>query len=171
MSKAVVAIVDDLYEDLELWYPLLRMEEEGWKVTIAGPEEGKLYHGKYGYPCTGDGAIEDINSNAYDVLLLPGGLAPDKLRRDPDVLRLTKEFNTQGKVIAFICHAGWIPVSAKIVEGKKVTSTIGIKDDMENAGAIWVDEPTVIDGNLVSSRGPKDLPLFTKAIIDTCKKK
>ena len=169
MSKSVVAFVEDFYEDLELWYPVLRMEEEGWKVTIAGLEEGKVYHGKYGYPCKGDGSIEDINGSAYDVLLLPGGMAPDKLRRDSHVLRLTQEFNKDNKVIAFICHAGWIPISARIVEGRRVTSVIGIKDDMENAGALWVDEPVVVDGNLISSRGPRDLPLFAKTIIETCR--
>lgn len=167
--KKILAFVDDIYEDLELWYPKLRLEEEGHTVVIAGPVANRNYSGKHGYPCTSAADIADVKSSDFDALLVPGGFAPDKLRRDANVLRLTREFNEQGKVIAFICHAGWILISADILRGRTATSTVGIKDDMTNAGAEWVDEALVIDGNLISSRTPVDLPVFGKAVVDALK--
>ncbi len=164
--KRILAFVDDIYEDLELLYPKLRLEEEGWEVLVAGPEAGKTYRGKHGYPCEADAAIANMASADFDALLIPGGFAPDKLRRDPKVLSLTREFNEQEKPIAFICHAGWICISADILRGKSTTSTVGIRDDMRNAGAEWVDEALVIDGHLISSRTPKDLPVFAKALVE-----
>lgn len=164
--KKILAFVDDIYEDLELWYPKIRLEEEGWEVLVAGPKSNRVYSGKHGYPCTATIDIADVESAKYDALLVPGGFAPDKLRRDPNVLRLVREFHEQGKVIAFICHAGWILISAGILKGRTATSTVGIKDDMINAGAEWVNEALVVDGNLVSSRTPADLHLFGKAIVD-----
>lgn len=164
--KKILAFVDNVYEDLELWYPKIRLEEEGWKVTVAGPQSNTIYKGKHGYPCKSDVDIADVEATHYDALLVPGGFAPDKLRRDHNVLRLTQDFDAQGKPIAFICHAGWILISADILKGKRATSTVGIKDDMINAGAKWVDEPLVVDGHLISSRTPVDLPLFAKAIVD-----
>lgn len=158
--------VDHVYEDLELWYPKLRLIEEGAEVIVAGPEANKIYEGKNGYPCKSDASYNDMNEKDFDGLVIPGGFAPDKLRRDKKVLELTKQFNDSGKLIAHICHAGWITISAKIMKGYKCTSTPGIKDDIENAGAIWLDEPVVIDRNMVSSRRPDDLPYFCKAVID-----
>ncbi len=166
MSKRVVALVADLYEDLELWYPKLRFEEAGWKVTIAAPEEEQTYRGKHGYPCFSDASVADVNSSAFDLLLIPGGYSPDRLRQEQDVLRLTREFHDAGKPIAFICHGGWVLVSAKILSGRRLTSYVAIKDDMVNAGATWVDEPVVVDGHLISSRTPADLPQFARAAID-----
>ena len=163
--KRILAFVDDIYEDLELWYPKLRLEEEGWKVVVAGPESGRVYAGKHGYPCKADAAIKEVRSQDFHGLLVPGGFAPDKLRRDPDVLRLTREFNEAKKPIAFICHAGWILISANILRGKRATSTVGIKDDMANAGAIWSNEALVVDGHLISSRTPADLHVFAKAFV------
>ncbi len=164
--KRILAFVDDVYEDLELLYPKIRLEEEGWQVTVAGPEAGRTYKGKHGYPCRADAAIADMASGDFDALLIPGGFAPDKLRRDPKVLSLTREFDAQQKPIAFICHAGWICISADILRGKTATSTVGIRDDMRNAGADWVDEALVIDGHLISSRTPKDLAVFAKALVE-----
>ncbi len=164
--KRIVALVDDVYEDLELWYPRLRAEEEGARVIVAGPEAGKLYAGKHGYPCKADVSIGSVASRDFDALLVPGGFAPDKLRRSLHVLGLVQEMNAAGKLIAFICHAGWVLISAGILRGRRATSTIGIRDDMVNAGAIWVDEAVVTDGNLVSSRTPADLPAFGRAIIE-----
>ncbi len=164
--KRILAFVDDIYEDLELLYPKIRLEEEGWEVIVAGPEAGRTYRGKHGYPCRADAAIADMASRDFDALLIPGGFAPDKLRRDPKVLALTREFNEQGKPIAFICHAGWICISADILHGRTTTSTVGIRDDMRNAGAEWVDQALVIDGHLISSRTPKDLPVFAKALVE-----
>lgn len=157
--------VDDLYEDLELWYPKLRMIEAGAAVFVAGPESGAVYKGKNGYPCKSDVAIDNVRESDFDALIIPGGFAPDKLRRLDKVKELTKQFHDKKKLIAHICHAGWIPISAGIVRGFKVTSTPGIKDDLINAGAEWIDEPVVIDRHQVTSRRPDDLPEFCRAII------
>jgi protease I len=164
--KTIAAVVDDIYEDLELWYPRLRLEEEGWKVVVAGPVAGKTYAGKHGYPCRADIAFSDLHASDFDGLLVPGGFAPDKMRRDAHVLKLTREIAGAGKLVAFICHAGWVLISAGILKGKRATSTVGIRDDMVNAGALWEDAALVIDGNLVSSRTPVDLPQFAKGMVD-----
>ena len=164
--KHVLALVDHVYEDLELWYPKIRVEEAGWEVVVAGPEAGVTYVGKHGYPCVSDVAISETLESDFDGLLLPGGFAPDKLRRDAHVLDMTRTFDAAKKLIAFICHSGWIPISAGILKGRKATGTIGIKDDLVNAGAEWVDAPLVVDGHLMSSRTPLDLHVFGKAIVE-----
>ena len=165
MQKTILAFLDDIYEDLELWYPRLRLEEAGFTTRLAAPEI-KSYTGKHGYPAVADLKIADARSSDFAGLLIPGGFMPDKLRRDAKVLSLTREFFEQGKLVAFICHGGWIPISAKILRGRRATGSRGIKDDLENAGAIWVDEPVVVDGNLVSSRTPKDLAPFARAMVE-----
>lgn len=164
--KRIAAVVDDIYEDLELWYPRLRLEEEGWKVVVAGPAAGKTFSGKHGYPCRSEAAFTDLHAADFDGLLVPGGFAPDRMRRDPHVLQLCRDIHAAGKLLAFICHAGWVPISAGILRGRRATSTVGIRDDMVNAGVSWVDAPLVVDGNLVSSRTPADLPLFAKGMVD-----
>jgi len=164
-GKKILTFVEDLYEDLELWYPKLRLEEEGMIVTIAGPQIDRIYHGKNGYPCRADMSIIDINCKEYSGLVIPGGFAPDKLRRLPEVLNLTRHFMESNKLIAHICHGGWIPISAGIVSGFRCTSTPAIKDDLINAGATWIDESVVVDRNMISSRRPADLPYFCKEII------
>ena len=164
MQNVLLAFLDDIYEDLELWYPKLRLEEAGYTVRLAA-RENKIYVGKHGYPATADLLLEQARSDDFAGLIIPGGFMPDKLRRDPKVLSLTREFFEHGKLVAFICHGGWIPISAKILRGRRATGSRGIKDDLENAGAIWVDEPVVVDGNLVSSRTPADLPHFARAIV------
>jgi len=169
-GKKVLMFVDDVYEDLELWYPKLRLIEEGAIVVVAGAEANKVYEGKNGYPCKSDASYNNVEEKDFDGLVIPGGFAPDKLRRIPKVLELTKQFNDSGKLVAHICHAGWITISAKIMKGYKCTSTPGIKDDVENAGAIWIDESVVIDRNMVSSRRPDDLPDFCKGIIEVLSK-
>ena len=163
MSKNLLAFVGDIYEDLELWYPKLRVEEAGFGMKLAG-EELRTFAGKHGYPAAADLLIAQARSADFVGLLIPGGFMPDKLRRNPHVLRLTREFDKQGKLVAFICHGGWIPISAKILKNKRATGSLGIKDDLENAGAVWVDEPVVQDGNLLSSRTPKDLAPFAAAL-------
>jgi protease I len=163
-NKTLLAFVDDIYEDLELWYPKLRLEEAGYAVRCAAPEL-KTYAGKHGYPATADLVLREARSQDFCGLLIPGGFMPDKLRRDAQVLSLTREFCEQGKLVAFICHGGWIAISAKILQGKRATGSRGIKDDLENAGAIWVDEPVVVDGNLISSRTPRDLAPFALAMV------
>jgi len=165
MPKTLLTFVDDIYEDLELWYPLLRLQEAGFATRIAALQL-RAYTGKHGYPATSDLLLADARSQDYCGLLIPGGFMPDKLRREPHVLALTRQFFEEGKLVAFICHGGWIPISARILRGKRVTGSLGIKDDLENAGAIWVNEPVVIDGNLISSRTPRDLAPFAKAMVD-----
>ena len=165
MQKSLLAFVDDIYEDLELWYPKLRLEEAGFQTRLAA-NELKTFAGKHGYPARADLLLKDARSEDFAGLLIPGGFMPDKLRRDAKVLSLTREFFAAGKMVAFICHGGWIPISAKIIQGRRVTGSRGIKDDLENAGGIWVDEPVVVDGPLISSRTPLDLAPFAKAMVD-----
>jgi protease I len=165
MAKTLLTFVEDIYEDLELWYPRLRLQEAGYATHIAAPEI-RTYAGKHGYPAKSDLLLTDARSTDFCGLLIPGGFMPDKLRRDDKVLSLTREFFEQGKLVAFICHGGWIPISAKILRGKRVTGSRGIKDDLENSGGIWVDEAVVVDGNIISSRTPRDLAPFAKAMVD-----
>ncbi|RUS48349.1 type 1 glutamine amidotransferase domain-containing protein [Cohnella sp. AR92] len=165
-KKNVVCLVDDEFEDLELWYPVYRAREEGASVVFAGPEKGRKHIGKYGVPAVADLSYEELDANRFDGLLVPGGWAPDKIRRDSRVLEFVRRMDEAGKPIGQICHAGWVLISAKILKGRKVTSTPGIRDDMENAGAEWFDEAVVIDRNLISSRRPPDLPEYAKAFCD-----
>lgn len=164
-GKTIIVLTHELFEDLELWYPVHRLREEGARVLLAGPEKGATYKGKNGVPATTDVAIRDIEVNGIDGVVIPGGYAPDKLRRMPETKTLVKQADESSKPIAMICHAGWVPISAKIVEGRKVTSVGAIKDDLVNAGAQWVDEAVVVDKNLVSSRTPDDLPVYVKSYI------
>lgn len=165
-GKKVIALVDDEFEDLELWYPVYRVREEGAEVHLAGLEKGKTYVGKYGVPATAEYSWDELNAADYDGILVPGGWAPDKIRRYSAVLKLVQDFNEAKKPIGQICHAGWVLISAKILNGVTVTSTPGIRDDMENAGAIWKDEPVVTDGHIISARRPPDLPPYGKAFSD-----
>ncbi len=157
--------VADQYDDLEFQYTRVRLLEEGAQIVVAGEKAKESYKSKHDFPQVADIAIEKANTKDYDALFIPGGYAPDKLRRIPKAIELTKEFFDQGKLVAFICHAGWIPASAKILKGMKCTSFFCIKDDLINAGAQWIDEPVVVDKNLISSRTPADLPIFLPEII------
>jgi len=165
MQKILLTFVDDNYEDLELWYPKLRLEEASYATRLAALEI-KTFKGKHGYPAKSDLLLGEARSADFCGLLIPGGFMPDKLRRDAKVLSLAREFFEQGKLVAFICHGGWIPISANILKGKRATGSLGIKDDLENAGAIWVNEPVVVDGNLISSRTPVDLAAFARAMVN-----
>ncbi|MFC4559524.1 type 1 glutamine amidotransferase domain-containing protein [Virgibacillus kekensis] len=165
-DKKIIALVENDFEDLELWYPVLRLQEEGAKVDLIGKEANKKYIGKYGVPAESAYAFSDINIDSYDAILVPGGWAPDKLRRYPEVLDFVRAMDKAEKPIGQICHAGWVLISADILKGRKVTSTPGIKDDMANAGATWVDEPVTVDGHIFSSRRPPDLPPYVKAFAD-----
>jgi protease I len=164
-GKLVLMFVDDIYEDLELWYPKLRLIEAGAEVTIAGPKAGQKYAGKHSYPCVSDTAIAEMRESDFDGLVVPGGFMPDKLRRDPKVLQLTRDFAEAKKLVAAICHGGWIPISAGVYRGVRVTGSPGIKDDLVNAGAVFEDSPLVVDRNFVSSRKPDDLPEFCRGIL------
>jgi protease I len=164
-GKRVLMFVDDIYEDLELWYPKLRLIEAGAEVTIAGPKAGQKYAGKHSYPCVSDATIAEMRESDFDGLVVPGGFMPDKLRRDPKVLQLTRDFAEAKKLVAVICHGGWIPISAGVYRGVRVTGSPGIKDDLVNAGAVWEDNALVVDRNFVSSRKPDDLPEFCRGIL------
>ncbi len=166
----IVNLVHKDFEDLELWYPVLRLREEGITVHLAGEEPGKVYKGKNGLAAEADIGFSDLDPSAYDGVLVPGGWAPDKLRRYKEVLQFIQSMNEQNKPIGEICHAGWVLISAGILEGRRVTSTIGIMDDMKNAGAHWSDEPVIIDKNLISSRKPVDLPIYMIKYIDLLNK-
>ena len=163
-SKTILFFAGPLYEDLELWYPKIRLEEEGARTVVAGTGE-KTYQGKCGYPLTVDTGVDQISAADFDGLVIPGGYAPDIMRRSQKLLQLTREIYQAGKPVAFICHAGWVPISAGIVRGKRGTSVGAIKDDLVNAGMLWEDSAVVVDGNLISSRTPADLPQFMKALI------
>lgn len=165
-KKRFLMFVDDVYEDLELWYPKLRLIEAGARVTVAGPESAKTYSGKHGYPCRADAAIRDMRAADFDGVVVPGGFMPDKLRRDPAVLQLVRDFAQAEKLVAAICHGGWIAISAGVYRGVRVTGSPGIKDDLVNAGAVWQDAPVVVDRHFVSSRKPDDLPDFCRAILE-----
>src|SRR6202161_1424057 len=156
----VLVFAADLFEDMELLYPVARLQVEGATVTVAGLDDAPLT-GKKGYgPFAVDTTVDQVKEADFEGLVIPGGFAPDKLRRSPAVLDLVRAFDTAGKPIAFICHAGWVPISAKILKGRRATSFSAIKDDMENAGVHFIDASVVVDGNLISSRTPADLPDF-----------
>jgi protease I len=163
MSTILILVHND-YEDLEVWYPKLRLEEAGYTVKMAGLGEAS-YRGKHGYPCPVDGHVKDFDAKSLAGIVAPGGWAPDKLRRDADVQARIRELNDANKMVATICHGPWILISAGIVRGRRLTSTVGIRDDVVNAGAEWVDQPAVIDRNIVSARVPKDLPAFAQAML------
>ena len=163
-GKTVLFFVGPQYEDLELWYPKIRLEEEGAKTVVAGLGE-KTYLGKRGYPITVDSVVDDLYPEVYDGLVIPGGYAPDLMRRSEKLLGVTRVIAEAGKPVAFICHAAWVPISAGLLKGRRATCVRAIRDDVVNAGATYLDEPVVVDGNLISSRTPADLPAFCRAII------
>lgn len=164
-GKQILILTGEIYEDLELWYPKLRLEEAGASTVVAGPKAQTLYNGKHGYPCVSDAAIDQMKEPDFDALVVPGGFMPDKLRRDQVVLDLVRAFDSAAKPIAAICHGGWIPISAGVLRGVRVTGSPGIKDDLVNAGATYEDADVVVDRHHVSSRRPDDLPAFCRALI------
>lgn len=164
-GRRVLIFAASYYEELELWYPKIRLEEEGVATVVAGVGE-PTYLGKRGsYPVTVDAHVNDVHARDFDGLVIPGGYAPDILRRHEKVLSLTRDIFTAGKPVAFICHAGWVPISAGILKGRRGTSVGAIRDDLVNAGMQWEDAPVVVDGNLISSRTPADLGHFMKAFL------
>ena len=161
----VAVLAEEIYEDLELWYPVLRLREAGAEVKIVGPRAGEVYKSKHGYPAKADLGMDEANPAEFSAVVIPGGYAPDRMRRHAAMLNFVRAMHEAGKPVAFICHAGWVPISAGIVRGRTVTSVSAIKDDLVNAGARWVDQEVVIDGNLITSRTPPDLPAFCRELI------
>jgi protease I len=164
-GKKVAVLVENMYQELEVWYPLLRLREAGAETFTVGKEAGKTYTSKVGYPVVADRAWDSVSAGELDALVVPGGYAPDILRRYPEVLKLVRDVDAAGKVVAAICHAGWVLCSAGILKGRRATCVSAIKDDLVNAGARYADEEVVVDGNLVTSRIPTDLPAFCREII------
>jgi protease I len=163
-QKKVAILAEEIYEDQELWYPYLRLKEAGYDVQIVAPEK-KIYHSKHQYPISADIAVAEAKVEDFIGVIVPGGYAPDHLRRYPKILNFVREIFENNGLVAAICHAGWVLASAGILEGKNATCFIAIKDDMINAGANFIDQEVVIDNNLVTSRTPRDLPAFLPAIL------
>jgi protease I len=164
-GKRILIFAGPMFEDIELLYPLYRLREEGAEVVVAGLGERK-YDGKKGHPVECETDVEMVSAEDFDAVVIPGGYLPDHLRRSKKVLAIVREAHAAGKTVAAICHAGWVPVSAGIARGKRMTSYWSIRDDLENAGAEWIDEEVVVDGNLITSRQPADLGAFCRAIIE-----
>ncbi|UCG11504.1 MAG: type 1 glutamine amidotransferase [Deltaproteobacteria bacterium] len=164
-GRRLIVLVEDLYQELEVWYPLLRMREEGAEVTTVGTEAGVTYKSKTGYPVTSDAASRDVDISGYDGVIIPGGYAPDLMRRHAATVELVRDAFEQDKVVAAICHAGWMLTSADILKGRKVTGFFAIRDDLVHAGAEYEDAEVVVDGRLITSRKPDDLPAFCREII------
>ncbi|MBM3249663.1 MAG: type 1 glutamine amidotransferase [Candidatus Omnitrophica bacterium] len=162
--KRIAVLVEEAYQVLEVWYPYLRLREEGFQTVLVGTGK-KAYKSKDGYPAEEELAIKDADPADFDAVVIPGGWAPDFLRRSPEVLNLIRDMDKQGKVIASICHGGWVLASAGILRGRTVTSFSAIKDDVVNAGAKFLDQEVVVDKNLITSRNPCDLPAFCREII------
>jgi len=169
-GKKVAVLAENQYEDQELWYPVVRLREAGASVTIVGSGSAPQYTSKHGYPVKADTDTRTAKASEFDAVVIPGGQAPDLMRRHPSLVGFVRDAYQQGKVVAAICHAGSVLVSAGILKGKKATSFFSIKDDMIAAGADYRDEPVVQDGNLITSRQPADLPKFLPAIISTLAK-
>jgi protease I len=170
-GKRVAILAENMYQEMELWVPCYRLREEGAEVQVVGSGGAKSYASKHGYPVTVDVQAEQVTAEEFDAVVIPGGFAPDLMRRSPAMVKLVRDAAAQGKVVAAICHAGWMPVSAGILRGKRATSFFSIKDDMVNAGATWVDQEVVVDGNLITSRKPDDLPAFCREIVKALAKK
>lgn len=169
--KRIAILAENYYEDMELMYPLYRLREEGFQVDVVGTQKDVVYKGKNGYPVKSELASSDISANDYVAVIIPGGYSPDHMRRCADTIKFVKDMESKGKIIAAICHGPWMMASCCNLKDKKVTAFYSIKDDLVNAGGIFVDEEVVVDGNLITSRTPKDLIPFVRVIIEEINKK
>ena len=164
-GKRVAILAENMYQEMELWVPYYRLKEEGAEVKVVGAGGAKSYASKAGYPVNVDVQADQVSAVEFDAVVIPGGYAPDMMRRHESMVKLVREASQQGKVVAAICHGPWVLISAGIVKGRRLTSTAAIRDDLLNAGAEWVDAPSAVDGNLVSARVPRDLPAFARAML------
>ncbi|MBL8240411.1 MAG: type 1 glutamine amidotransferase [Bryobacterales bacterium] len=170
-GKKVAILVDQMYQEMEVWVPLYRLQEAGVETVTVGAEAGKTYPSKLGYPCMAQKSYAEVSADDFDGIVVPGGFAPDHIRRHPKANQLVADINAQGKLVAAICHGPWVLCSAHgMLKGRKATSFFAIKDDVVNAGAEWSDAEVVVDGNLVTSRKPEDLPAFCVACIAVLKR-
>jgi len=176
-GQRVAVLVEQKYEELEVWYPVYRLREAGCEVVLVGPEAGKVYPSKLGYPAKADAAAADVSANQFAAIVIPGGFSPDYIRRSDAMLKLVRDAHAQGKPLAAICHGPWVLCSVRlpqgecILKGKTVTGFHSIRDDLMNAGATFVDREVCIDGNIITSRTPNDLSAFVVAIIEQLRKK
>ena len=168
-GKRAAVLVEQMYQEMEVWYPVFRLREAGCQVTLVGPEAGQSYPSKLGYPAKSDKAAKDVSANDFDILVIPGGFAPDFIRRHESMIRLASTMAEQGKVVAAICHGPWVLCSTQALKGRKATCFFAIKDDVVNAGASYVDAEAVRDGNIITSRKPDDLPAFLKSIVQAAR--
>ena len=164
-GKRVAILVDNVYQEMEVWYPIYRLQEAGAEVVTVGAVAGQTYTSKLGYPCKAEKSYDGIQASEFDGVVVPGGYAPDHIRRHPKAIQLVRDMDRQGKLVASICHGPWVLCSAGILNKRRATSFFAIKDDVVNAGAIWEDAEVVVDGNLVTSRKPDDLPAFCRESI------
>ena len=164
-GKKIAILVDNVYQEMEVWYPLYRLREAGAEVVTVGATAGATYTSKLGYPVHCDKSYDQVSASQFDGVVVPGGYAPDHIRRHPKANQIVHDFDAQGKLVAAICHAAWVLCSANMLKGRKATSFFAIKDDVIHAGAEWVDAEVVVDRNLVTSRKPDDLPAFCRAMI------
>jgi len=165
LNAQIAVLCEHQYQELELWYPVMRLREVGCNVLIVGPSDTQIYGSKLGYPVVADLSIDEVNADDFDGVIIPGGFAPEGLRRNAGIISLVRDSNEQGSLVAAICHAGWVLASAEIARGRRLTCVSIIKDDVKHAGGNYVDEPVVRDGNLITSRLPGDLPEFGRAIV------
>jgi len=165
-GKRVALLVDNHYQEMEVWYPLLRLREAGAEVVTIAAVAGQTYTSKLGYPVKADLAYDAANATEFHGVIAPGGFAPDYIRRHAKALQFVRDIDAAGKLVAAICHGPWVLCSAGVLKGKRATSFFSIKDDVVNAGALWEDAEVVVDGNLVTSRKPEDLPAFCLAAIE-----
>ena len=169
-GKKVAILVEHHYQDLEVWFPYYRLKEEGAEVIFVGTGSAPSYQGKFGYPAAPDTTADKIKTKDLDAVIIPGGWAPDFLRRYASVIKLVREMDVKGKIIASICHGGWVLASAEIIRERTVTSFSAIRDDLTHAGAKYVDREVQVDKNLITSRNPDDLPAFCREIISALAK-
>lgn len=170
-GKRAAILVEEIYNEFELWIPYYRLKEEGVEVSLVGSGTSPVYHGKYGIPAQVDKKASEVTADDFDAVVIPGGYAPDKMRICPEMVSLVRAAFEKGKVVASICHGGWVLVTAGILKGKRATSYVAIKDDMTNAGAMWEDSELVRDGNLITSRKPEDLPAFCRTLVQAMQAK
>lgn len=163
--KTIAILVADFYDDLELYYPYYRLQEEGMNVHLIGAIKNQAFKSKHGMLATSEYAANEVNPSAYDGLVIPGGFSPDYMRRSKEIMAFAKGFADLQRPMAAICHGPWVMASVCDLKGRQMTSFFSIQDDLKHAGAIWVDAPVVVDGHLVTSRTPKDLPVFVKTFI------
>lgn len=164
-GKTIAILVDNLYQEMELWYPYFRFQEAGAECVLVGAEAGKTYTSKLGYPAKCDKSYDAVCAKDFDGLIVPGGFAPDYMRRYAKATQLVRDMDAQGKLVAAICHGPWMLCSANVLRGRRATSFFAIKDDVVNAGALYEDEEVVVDRNMVTSRKPGDLPAFCRAAL------